>query len=353
VHEHARAVAAAAAAEIDRRQDDWRPLATEVAAWATAAREATAVDARAAQAEKAEKWLTATAQAVELERFTPISEAVQQYWERLRLSSNVALAGVEMKRSGTSRSLALDVTVDDTGASALGVMSQGELHALALSVFLPRATSDASPFRFLVLDDPVQAMDPARVDGLAEVLADVAQHRQVIVMTHDTRLPDAVRRLQIPATVYEVHRRPRSQVGIRKVDDPVERYIDDARAIARTRELSAKSKAQLVALMGRGALEAVSMELVRRRRLARGESHDQVEAVLAGKAVHDLVALAVFDRDDRGGDLLQTLRTWFDGYPAVLQDCKRGTHVGEREIDDDAFVRHLDGLVKRLRTEAA
>ena len=67
--------------------------------------------------------------------------------------------------------MALEVTVDGVEGAALGVMSQGELHALALSLFVPRATLPESPFRFIVVDDPVQSMDPARVDGLARVVA--------------------------------------------------------------------------------------------------------------------------------------------------------------------------------------
>ena len=54
-------------------------------------------------------------------------------------------------------------------------MSQGELHALALALFLPRATAADSPFRFVVLDDPIQAMDPAKIDGFVQVLA---EHRR-------------------------------------------------------------------------------------------------------------------------------------------------------------------------------
>ena len=54
-------------------------------------------------------------------------------------------------------------------------MSQGELHALALALFLPRASLDESPFRFVVLDDPVQAMDPAKVDGLVALLSEIAR----------------------------------------------------------------------------------------------------------------------------------------------------------------------------------
>ena len=93
-------------------------------------------------------------------------------WNQLRLQSNVSLDEHPPARAtATARaSVELDVTVDGTEGAALGVMSQGELHALALSLFIPRATLPESPFRFVVIDDPVQSMDPARVDGLARVL---------------------------------------------------------------------------------------------------------------------------------------------------------------------------------------
>jgi hypothetical protein len=73
------------------------------------------------------------------------------------------------------------VTVDGAPGTALGVMSQGEINALALSIFMPRATISSSPFRFLVIDDPAPAMDPAKVAGLARVLLKVSQSRQVLV----------------------------------------------------------------------------------------------------------------------------------------------------------------------------
>jgi hypothetical protein len=72
----------------------------------------------------------------------------------LRQESNVDLGAIRLAGSATQRRVELDVSVDDAPGSALGVMSQGEVNALALSVFLPRATLPASPFRFLVLDDP-------------------------------------------------------------------------------------------------------------------------------------------------------------------------------------------------------
>src|SRR5204862_7691442 len=124
-----------------------------------------------------------------------------------RHHSGVALGHIEPERTGARRCLTLDVTIDGASGAALGVMSQGELHALALSLFFPRATLPESPFRFVVVDDPVQSMDPAKVDGLARVLERAAATRQVLVFTHDDRLYEAVRRLGIAATVVEVARK--------------------------------------------------------------------------------------------------------------------------------------------------
>ena len=50
----------------------------------------------------------------------------------------------------------------------------------------------------------MQSMDPAEVDGLAGVLANSAEARQVVVFTQDNRLPEAVPRLQVDASVLEV-----------------------------------------------------------------------------------------------------------------------------------------------------
>lgn len=119
------------------------------------------------------------------------------------------------------------------------VMSQGEVNALALSIFLPRAMLAESPFRFLVIDDPVQAMDPAKVEGLARILEEVSRSRQVLVFTHDDRLPEAVRRLAIPGRILEVTRRSGSLVDIRPALLPVERQLKDAQDLCADSPLSA------------------------------------------------------------------------------------------------------------------
>jgi hypothetical protein len=110
-----------------------------------------------------EAALKAERDRLKTERFEPIADRAIAYWGLLRQASNVELDRIVLEGSGPQRRVTVDVSIDGVDGAALGVMSQGELHAIALSLFLPRATMPESPFRFVVIDDPVQSMDPARV----------------------------------------------------------------------------------------------------------------------------------------------------------------------------------------------
>jgi energy-coupling factor transporter ATP-binding protein EcfA2 len=338
-----RALADAAAEELDRREDVWRPAAQRLAGWLGPARTALDGAQRLDALKAAEAWVKETAGDLQARRLAPIADAAKANWERLRQDSNVSLDGFRLHKSGNTRNAQVDVSVDGSEASAFGVMSQGELHALAVSVFLPRAALPASPFRFMVIDDPVQSMDPAKVDGLARVLDAAAQDRQVVVFTHDERLFDAVRRLGIDARVVEVTRRPGSVVDVRTALDPVERSIADARALLKESGLPDAVARRVVPGFCRHALEAAAVQAVRRRRLARGQRHAEVEAELDGtRKLSGLLALALFDDGGRGGDVLSSINNrWGRQRGDVYVRCNRGAHEGD------------DGDLRALVTQAA
>ena len=321
-------LAEAAEKELDHREDVWRPVAKMLQAWLPAARAAVAAGERLTDLKEAEAWVKATAADVQAERLAPIAGAAKENWEKLRQDSNVSLEGFHLRKSGNTRAAEVDVRVDGSEASAFGVMSQGELHALAVSVFLPRAGLADSPFRFMVIDDPVQSMDPAKVDGLARVLDAVAAGRQVIVFTHDERLPEAVRRLGIDATVLEVTRRPQSVVEVRTALDPVERYLEDARALVRTEGIPREAVDRVVPGLCRHALEAGSVEAFRRRRLARGDKHSQVEDELrSATTLYMHLSLALFDDPSKGGDVLKKVNTkWGSKAGNAVVAANKGVH---------------------------
>jgi energy-coupling factor transporter ATP-binding protein EcfA2 len=347
LHSALTGVSAAASAELDRREDAWRPVAVELAAWVPAGREGTRARDTVPLLASAEKWLKQAAAEIRRERFLPVAEKARAVWELMRQQSRVALDDVVLAGEGPRRRVELDVTVDGVGAPALGVMSQGELHALALSLFIPRATLPGSPFRFLVIDDPVQSMDPARVDGLARVLDMVAKERQVVVLTHDDRLPEAVRRLEIAATVIEVTRRDRSVVELRAVLDPVTRYLEDAFALAKTDQLPAVVAERVIPGFCRMALEAACAAVVRRRRLGRGEPHAEVEELLAGATLKRLAALALFDDGNRGGDVMTRLNRDTPRAADAFRQCNEGAH-GATPSALMPFIRDVEDLAKSI-----
>lgn len=344
--------AARAYAEGFLRQRDtgWRAAAADVRGWvATAgglpAREATVTRLKAARA-----WLKNTGTGIRNERVEPFAGHSQRIWAQLRQESNVELGAMTLEGTNTRRRVVFPVSVDgaDNG-TALGVMSQGEMQALGLATFLPRSCAPESPFRFIVVDDPVQSMDPSKVDGLARVLAELAEQRQVVVFTHDTRLPDAVRRLDLgKARVIEVTRAEKSVVTLRPGSDPVTRYLDDAHALARNEEITAEVRGPVVAELCRSALEAACHRAVSRTRVARGVPHTDIEGAIedASRRLATTVALAVFDDAGKGGDVLGWLGRRH-GRRAVnaYQACREGVH--------GAYLADLPGLVADARFLAA
>jgi recombinational DNA repair ATPase RecF len=340
----------AARTELERREGLWRPVAQELVRWLAEARVAYAGAAESDRLKAEEKRLKEEQARLKQERFAPIADRAIEAWNVLRQQSNIDLEKIVLAGEGARRRVDMSVTVDGVEGAALGVMSQGELHAIALSLFLPRATLDESPFRFVVIDDPVQSMDPARVDGLAQVLDSVARTRQVIVFTHDDRLPEAVRRLDIEAVVLEVTRREGSIVEVLESNGPVSRHLADADAVAADASLPVVVAQQVVPGLCRAAIEAACVDVIRRRRLSRGESHARVEELLdANPKTGSKVALAIFDNAGRAGEVPKKLAEWGDGPANAFKVARDGAHAGFRG-DLDELIRGTRILCSKLRT---
>ncbi|SCF16373.1 AAA domain-containing protein [Micromonospora viridifaciens] len=340
-------VAQAYAKDLLRERDTgWQAAADQLRAWVAAAGTLPERERALGRVKAARAWLRATGAELRNQRVAPFAEHSQRIWAQLRQESNVELGAMTLEGTNTRRRVVIPVSVDgaDNG-TALGVMSQGEMHALGLATFLPRGCAPESPFRFIVVDDPVQSMDPAKVDGLARVLAELAERRQVVVFTHDTRLPDALGRLDLGAArIVEVTRAERSMVTLRPGSDPVTRYLDDAYALARNEEIAAEVRGPVVAELCRSAIEAACHRMVWRRRVARGVPHDDIEAavVAASRRLTTTVALALFDDADRGGDVLGYLiRRHGRRAVGAYQACREGVH--------GAYLADLPGLVADAR----
>jgi energy-coupling factor transporter ATP-binding protein EcfA2 len=275
-------------------EDAWAPAARAIAAWVereTAARED---DDKLAQVQTALKWLRTKAETLRGRRLTPVVEQAGEIWGQMRHESNVDLGGISLKGSANRRTAVVEGSVDGVPAGALSVMSQGELHALALALFIPRATTPHSPFRFLVLDDPIQAMDPAKIGGFLDVLVELSETRQVIVFSHDDRLPAAIRARSIPAQLLDVTREEGSVVVVKANDSPAHRYIADATAVILDEDLDDMIKRKAAPGLFRMAVEAAAHQRFFTDRARAGATYHESDATWEeSKTTQQRVALAV------------------------------------------------------------
>ncbi|KAA1419200.1 AAA family ATPase [Nocardioides humilatus] len=271
------AVREAAGVELSAREDEWEPLAAAIAGWCTEQEDWLAKKPTADLLAIAEKWLKDNDLRLKNERVSRIADGAREAWAKLRQESNVEIGSLELAGSGTQRRVRIGSTVDGEDAGSIAVLSQGELHALALALFLPRATMAESPFRFVVLDDPVQAMDPAKVDGLVDLLSDLAKTRQVIVLSHDDRLPAAVRRSSSDATIIEVSRGQGSVIELATADDPTTRYLRDAFALTKDQQLPDEALRRTLPGILRMAVESAARDRFFVSSLATGTPLAEVE----------------------------------------------------------------------------
>ncbi|MGC5322710.1 AAA family ATPase [Micromonospora arida] len=325
-------VKVAARQALERRQAAWQPLADQIRAWIDT-EQASRQSVQMFTALKASvTWLQKVGGTIRNDKLAPVAAEATEIWNTLRQESNVDLGAIQLAGTGTNRRVDLKVNVDGVPGAALGVMSQGELHSLALALFLPRATMPESPFRFLVIDDPVQSMDPAKVYGLAKALDQVAKHRQVIVFTHDDRLPAAVRHLQLDARIRIVSRLAQSQVTVTgdAHGDPARRYLDDAAAIVRDDDMADEVRRPVVCNLIRDALEFTCHERIRTRDFRAGLPIAETEAAISeAHGLRPTLALTLLSDHRRAGkELNQPLERLHPAARRVVAFANRGAHGG-------------------------
>ncbi|MCT7351015.1 AAA family ATPase [Streptomyces sp. 15-116A] len=354
--EACRQVREESARQLAEHDGAWQPMAVRLTGWLGVAEAAADARARKPQATKARAWLRSIINELRDERLRPFAEQSQEVWQRLCEHSSVTLGSVTLAGTPGRGRVELDVTVDDMTAPAYSVMSQGELHSLALSLFLPRATHDGSPFGFLVIDDPVQSMDPAKVEGLARVLDACARDRQVIVFTHDTRLQQAITHLGIPATVLRVTRQTDSVVGVEAVTDPVDQALAEARAISLDPHVPQEVADHVLPAMCRGVVEVACLATARRRlRDEQGLALAEVEERIASlERTKEYVALALLGdgkRDARAA--VERIRP--GGWP-LIEAFNSGTHGPLPTVDDRKALitrtKHLATAIVRAELSA-
>src|SRR5205085_8959413 len=98
----------AAAVEIKRREDRWKPMAAAIAAWLPGAKAATRGAAELSLLKSAEDWLKGAGADIRNQRFAPIADQAMATWRFLRQNSSVELGRIELAGSKSQRRVTLD-----------------------------------------------------------------------------------------------------------------------------------------------------------------------------------------------------------------------------------------------------
>jgi ABC-type lipoprotein export system ATPase subunit len=307
-------------------EDAWAPTASVIASWVELETTARADDDRLRNVQVALKWLRANAVTLRERRLAPVVDQARAIWDRMRHESNVDLGGISLEGAANRRKAVVEGSVDGIPAGALSVMSQGELHALALALFIPRAMTPASPFRFLVLDDPIQAMDPAKIGGFLDVLVELAKTRQVVVFSHDDRLPAAIRARSVSAQLLDVTREEGSVVVVKPNDLPAHRYITDSMALILDEHLDDMVKRKAAPGLFRMAVEAAAHQRFFTDRARAGAAYHESDAAWEdAKTTQQRVALAV---TGAGSNDLAAWKSRREHRFPTMVICASGTHHG-------------------------
>lgn len=326
------------------REDEWSPLAARLAAWVTVEQDARLLDDTLDAMNGAKKWVTESTKPFRDQRLESIAAQARTIWALLRQESNVDLGEITLQGNATRRRAVLGGSVDGQPTKALAVMSQGELHALALALFIPRATSTKSPFKFVVLDDPVQAMDPSKIDGFVRVLGEVAKTHQVIVFSHDDRLASVIRETGVDARMIEVVREAGSKVTTRDNVNPARRAVADVFAVVKDERLPDDIRARVVPGLFRIAVEAAAKQAFYLRESTAGRLRSDAESAWASaKKTSTRLALAV--HGEPGVDLTG----WLDAKRerrSTLRLCN-AVHGEARGVSKEE-ARDLERIVETL-----
>lgn len=132
-----------------------------------------------------------------------------------KLLNQGALVGFDTMEPAND-ALKLHATSFGVRMPAAANLSECQLNCLGLAVWLMRATTKTSPFGFILLDDPVQAMDDDHAEAF---IAQVVPHliddhgKQVVVLSHVRSVTDKLRALNLHRSTQLFHYENYLQTG--------------------------------------------------------------------------------------------------------------------------------------------
>ncbi len=127
------------------------------------------------------------------DKLAAAESAIEAFFRQLTKHPAVQRIKLHHKSDPSGRN-SYNVT-DQSDSDLFPFLSQGDLNALALAIFLGLVSSSAPAdgFGFVMLDDPSQSLDRPHKEQLVDVLDRVAQSKRVVLATMDSELRELLR----------------------------------------------------------------------------------------------------------------------------------------------------------------
>lgn len=147
--------------------------------------------------EKAEEWkklwdllsniisaLQNVSQEEAKEKIESAGNKIKEYF--LKITAHPAIKDIKLDVKPDVRGFNSYEIKDQDGEEIIPILSQGNLNALALAIFL--ALCENLPFGLIMLDDPSQSLSSKEKEGLSKVLNEISNFKQIIISTMDNEL---------------------------------------------------------------------------------------------------------------------------------------------------------------------
>ncbi|MEO0264645.1 MAG: hypothetical protein ABIM17_05310, partial [candidate division WOR-3 bacterium] len=126
-------------------------------------------------------------------------ERINEYFKRITNHPQIKNLKLEVEEDSTGGNN-YEIK-DEDGNLVIPILSQGNMNALALSIFL--ALCENMPFEFIMLDDPSQSLSSNEKKNFVEVLNTITEKKQVIISTMDNELFEYLKNLYKQKKIYK------------------------------------------------------------------------------------------------------------------------------------------------------
>jgi len=127
------------------------------------------------------------------EKLQEKKDDIQKWYEILNPKEDVGFTGI---REHPSRKRWLEILAISYGEEMSGpaCLSESHLNAVGISVYLGQILGTESPFKFIVIDDPVQSMDEKHSTRFGDVVKEVLDEGyQIILLSHQNDIIEMLR----------------------------------------------------------------------------------------------------------------------------------------------------------------